>query len=178
MMDVASSVSPEGHLTGTLTQIEIQKLAAKRWPWALNPRILLVTVILVVFWDTPWAGAPRADQVVYLHQAGKYTSVIDVLYESPSWNRTHSAGDFVLYRPLLYLFLGLQYALFGYHFWAWQLTGLTVHIATVLLLHSICRRRMGEPWAFLLSALFACSFLGSQLVIWNHLTAYVLFAAL
>ena len=140
-------------------------------------RLLILAVLCAVFFHTPWAGAPRLDQVVYLHQVGQYHTLGDILSESPSWHRLHSAGDYILYRPVLFLFLGLQYYFFDYHFALWQITGFLLHAGTVLLFYEVCRKMaLSEMWRVLITLLFGCSFLGSELVIWNHLTGYVLFA--
>jgi hypothetical protein len=142
-----------------------------------RPKLLLALIVLIVFWHAPWAGAPRTDQINYLHQQGQYTTLSAILSAAPSFHRENSAGDFILYRPLLFLFLGLQYYLYGYHFALWQITGMLLHFGAVFLLYSIaCKTSLNPTWGFLLSSLFASSFLGSELVIWNHLTGYILFA--
>jgi hypothetical protein len=144
-------------------------------------RCAIVIFTIAVFWHSIRAGAPRADQLSYLHQVSQYSTLAEIIRTAPSWNRTHSAtGDEVLFRPALYVFLGLEYFLFGYNFALWQLLAITLHILVALALFSILRksRLRDTPWPLLLTCLFSASFFGSDLVIWNHMTGYVLFCLL
>lgn len=137
----------------------------------------MIGFVVLVFWHGFWAGAPRSDQIGYLHQVSEYTSLTDILHYAPDWNRTHAAGDSALYRPALYYLLGLEYSLFGYHFFFWQAFAITLHGFVALVLHAtFWKTRLRDTWwPLAISCLFAASFLGSELVIWNHLTGYVFF---
>src|ERR1035441_6502091 len=143
-------------------------------------QLLVVLFIFVVFWHGFSAGAPRADQLAYLHQVSLYTTLHDILKYAPDWNRTHSAGDTALYRPVLYFLLGLEYGCFGYNFMLWQALAIGLHglIALVLLATLWKTPLQGTGWPLLVTCLFAGSFLPSELVIWNHITGYVLFCLL
>ena len=143
-------------------------------------QLLVVLFIFVVFWHGFSAGAPRADQLAYLHQVSQYTTLHDILKYAPDWNRTHSAGDTALYRPVLYFLLGLEYGCFGYNFMLWQALAISLHglIALVLLATLWKTPLQGTGWPLLVTCLFAGSFLPSELVIWNHITGYVLFCLL
>jgi hypothetical protein len=103
-------------------------------------RILLTAAIVFVYWNGLFAGVARADQVAYLHQVTQYDSLRDILVTAPSWNRTHSPGDYVLFRPVLYWILGIEYYVFGYRAFFWQLLGLAAHTAVAQLLLSVLRR--------------------------------------
>ena len=138
---------------------------------------LLTTLIIATYWHGIWAGAPRSDQSGYLHQVGQYKGLMDILLSAPSFNRTESAGDFLLYRPILYLQLGLSYFVFGYDFTKWQLFSLALHIWLVarlfLLFPSSVRQNSALP--FLVCLAFATSVIASEQVLWNHMTGYLLY---
>jgi hypothetical protein len=148
-----------------------------------QPRVqqsALIAATVFVFWNGLFGGFPRADQLAYLHQISELRSYGDILAAAPAWNRTHSAGDFILYRPVLYWLLGTEYYLFGYEFWLYQLTSLAIHIVVVIGVHLVLQRGAlaRTIWPFLLSLLLATSYFGSEIVLWQHIVGYILFAAL
>jgi len=147
-------------------------------PWL--QRAALCAVLLAVFWHGLFAGVPRADQLAYLHQAGQYGGLWDILRQAPAWNRVQGAGDFALYRPVLYALLGMEHHFFRYDFFLWQATSLILHTATVLGVHALLMRGAlrQTPLPFLLALFFGTSLLGSEMVLWNHMAGYLLFCAL
>lgn len=140
--------------------------------------LLLLIFIVFVFWNGLWGGAPRADQLAYLHQISKYQTIWDILVNSPDWNRTQSTGDFILFRPILYLQLGLFYYFFKYNFFYWQLASLVLHMLVIMGLYILlCQGRLKHSlYPFLLSAFFGTSYLSSELVLWNHISGYLTFS--
>ena len=141
--------------------------------------MILILLMFVTFGHGLWGGFPRADQLIYLHQIGQYSSFWDLLSNAPSWNRLH-VGDPILFRPILYLQLATFYYLFGYHFILWQLASLILHCLVVLGLYLLLMRGSlrNSVYPFLLSALFGCAVLGSDLVLWHHISGYITFCAL
>ncbi len=139
---------------------------------------ILLFFILFVFWNGLWGGAPRADHLIYLHRVSEYTNFWDIVINSPAWNRTHSAGDFILYRPILFLQLGLFYYFFKYNFFYWQLASLTLHIFVVFGLYFLLRQGALKKtiYPLLIAAFFGCSYLSSELVLWNHISGYITFS--
>lgn len=142
--------------------------------------LFLAAIVVFVFWNSLWGGAPRADQLAYLHQISRYSNFWDILIHSPSWNRTQSAGDFLLFRPILYWQLGLFYYFFRYNFFLWQLASLALHVLVVLGVYLLFLKGSlrDTAYPFLISALFGCSFIGSELVLWSHISGYLTFSAL
>lgn len=150
----------------------LKSILASQWQL-----VLLVVAIVFAYWHSIFAGAPRSDQIGYLHQVGQYKLFSDILIYAPSFNRTDSAGDFLLYRPLLYLQLGLNYFFFGYNFAKWQLMSLVLHVwlaARLFLLFPLTIRRH-SPLPFLTCIVFATSAIASEQVLWNHITGYLLY---
>jgi len=140
-------------------------------------QILVVSFNVLIFWHSFFAGAPRSDQIGYLHQVSQYTTLGEILWHAPAWNRTHSAGDSALFRPVLYFLLGLEYSCFGYHFMLWQALAIGIHSLIALVLLAILWKTplRTKGLALGITCLFASSYIGSEMVIWNHITGYALF---
>lgn len=142
---------------------------------------VLTFLILATFWHGLWVGVPRADQLFYLHNIGGEKNLTDILTSAPAFNRTHSPGDFILYRPVLFFLMGICYFLFGYDFVLWQSVSLALHILVVIALYSLLRRvpfLKETLWPFALALLFATSEMGSEMVLWHHIMGYLLFSLL
>lgn len=143
-------------------------------------RIFIVFLITAVFWNGLWGGVPRADQLSYLHQISQFDDFWQIFLNSPSLNRTQTSvgEDLMLFRPLLYWLLGAFYYFFGYNFMLWQIGALFLHILVVLGVHLLLTagRLRSTQYPLLLSIFFGTSLLGSELVLWNHITGYILFS--
>ena len=145
-----------------------------------RPQLALALILLLVFWDGFFAGVPRGDHVQYLFQQAMYGDRPDVLSATLAWNRTFAfPGDEILYRPVLYFLLLAFHRLFGTHFVLWQVAGWMLHLLVVLGLYALLRRgALRMTWApFGVSLIFGVALLGSELVLWNHITGYVMFSA-
>ena len=152
---------------------------AFRNPW--TQKSLLVVFIVAIFWHGLWGGVPRSDQLPYLYQVSQFHDLGSIILNSASWNRTQGdPGDSILFRPLLYLQLGIFYFLFAYNFFLWQLASLVLHILVVLILYSLLiQGRLNKTvYPFLFSMLFGSSLLGSELVFWHHISGYLTFSVL
>ncbi len=79
-----------------------------------------------------------------------------------------------LFRPLLYAFLGLEKYFFGYHFYAWHLTGIVLQLLVVFWFLKICLEFYAGLPAILVTFLFALFYPNMELVIWENITAYLL----
>ena len=146
----------------------------------LFQKLLLAALVLFAFWDSLWGGAPRADQLIYLHKLSAYSGLWDIISNTLSLNRHPGAGDFMLYRPVLYLQLGIFYYFFDYDSFKWQLASILLHMLVVFGVHSVLRQvgNIKPRFAFLLAGLFGCNYIGAELVLWNHISGYITFCAL
>jgi hypothetical protein len=143
------------------------------------PPLLVLALVALVYFDALW-GPPRADQLIYLYEAAQLPSLGDLVLSSPSWNRSVSVGDHALYRPILYLFLAAQYAVFGRNSYLWQGTSLVLHaLQCVLLLRLLqyCSARTPVRNAVTV-ALFSVLQIAAESVIWHHVNGYLLFGVL
>lgn len=131
-------------------------------------------------------GVARADQLIYFYRTAKINDFWNLTFGAFDFNRTHSIGDFALFRPGLYFLLGVEKWLWGYNLLAWQATSLGLHVAVVLSLFAYfrgCLRGVGATlecsWLpFAASAFFATLYAGSEMVAWQHLGGYLLFCLL
>ncbi|MBI2200006.1 MAG: hypothetical protein HYU42_15635 [Candidatus Rokubacteria bacterium] len=143
------------------------------------PRVLLGLFVAVVYRDGLW-GVPRWDQLVHLYEASQFDSALEILGYSPSWNRTVSIGDHILFRPFLYLFLAVQQILFGPSFVLWQAAGIALHAAQSVLLYGLLGRASPRTPAanLVVAGLFSSLLISSEMVVWHHITGYILFTVL
>lgn len=139
---------------------------------------VVLAIVFSVYYDALFQG-PRADQLIYLYQVADHPSLYKLTIGSMLHNRSVAIGDATLFRPLLYIFLGLQKYLFEYNFMLWQATGLSLHAATVFMLfrHALL---IGHPrvLAWSIALWFGFVYGATEQVVWHHLNAYVLFCLL
>jgi len=147
---------------------------------SLNRYLLLVSSTFCVYLPSLFAGLPRADQVWYLHQVSQFSRFSELIEHAPSWNRFYSAGDFQLYRPLLYLQLNFFYFIFNHTYWLWQLASLILHLIVVVCLYQLLIEINNGSHLppLLLSFLFAVAYSSSELVLWSHISGYITFCIL
>jgi len=179
-----SASTPGALITQAQTQTKLESCLERLRRALSNPwlqRAALVAVIVWVFWNGLWAGVARSDQVLYLYRVSEFDTLWDILSRAPSWNRLYqTAGDQVLYRPVLYLQLGSFYYLFRYNFIAWQVASLCLHTLVVLGIHLLLiQGRLNRTlYPLLISLWFGTAFFASEMVFWNHIVGYLLFCGL
>jgi hypothetical protein len=165
-----------------------QKLRTRLWPILRSPwtqvAVLIAGTLLV--YRYAFLDVARADQLIYLYRTVDIHGLWNLTLGLYDFNRTHSVGDFVLFRPILYMLLGLERWLWGYNFLAWQATSIGLHILVVLSLfsyfHYICRRFSQQNETsfapFISTLFFAFLYAGTELVAWHHIVGYLLFCLL
>ncbi len=147
--------------------------------------IILVLVTLVAYYYA-FFDVARADQLIYLYRTSEIHGLWNLTVRAYDFNRTNSIGDFILFRPLLYMLLGLERWLWGYNFTLWQATSINLHILVVLSLftycHRGCRRFLAEGETsfapFFIALFFALLYAGTEMVAWHHIVGYLLFCLL
>lgn len=145
--------------------------------------LILIAIVIITFWHMLWGNVPRYDQELYLHAMSQYTGFFDIIANSISFNRSvyeDTSVNSLLFRPALYLQLGTFLYLFGHNFFLWQFASLVLHIATVLALYAVFMqgRLQHTTYPLLISALFGCSFVAAELVLWHHISGYSTFCLL
>jgi len=136
----------------------------------------LIALAVVAFYFPTLYFPPRCDQVAYLAEIANNQHPCDLIFGTFDLNRhrVYAPGDELLFRPLLYMFLGTQQVILGHNFWAWQLVAMLAHLTLVwVLLRLLCH--LSGPWLGAAGAwLFALSVTNYELVSWPHLTSYIL----
>src|SRR5262245_58168193 len=116
--------------------MEARMLLQTRWPgklaWWLRG-IALVGIFLLVLWAyaTALQHPPREDQWPFLLNTIHEDHFVPLVLHTYSYNRARKlgAGDYLLFRPILFIVLSAEKALFGPRYFAWHLTGIALHCA-------------------------------------------------
>lgn len=139
--------------------------------------LLLALVTCAVYYHSLF-HAPRADQLLYLHQTLDGGTLWGLLRRTYALNRSPALGDQALFRPLLYAVLAVERWAWGYEFRLWQATSLAVHVAVVLSLYQHVGRLLGPAsrLSFALALFFGVLYAGMELVVWHHIIGYLVFS--
>jgi len=164
-----------------------KKFAGRRQIWI---QLSLIVLTLISMSPSLRAGTPRADQLILYNQM-KGESLVSLIQNSLlSWNRVHysdscglelSCSDLVLFLPGTYLVQAFLIAWFPYSFEIWQSINLVAHLLVVIGVFQLLRKlgpSSGDSGPAMFAAVFAVNFPGSEMIYWNHLLGYTIFAAL
>lgn len=142
--------------------------------------VIFVFMTLWAYWPS-LQHAPKHDQIAYLAEMSRKTSSWDQTFGSYSLNRNRSfmgkADDF-LFRPLLNIFLGLQFVLFGYNFTLWQGMALGLHLIAGLFMFRLLTEIRSGPPAAMGAGFFLLLLANVPMVVWHHVSAYIIFCVL
>jgi|GEM_PF-2302013 len=144
-------------------------------------RLLLLVVLLITFavYAPSLFQTARSDQLVYLADVANNDGLVSIVSHTYSLDRTREfylGNDYLLFRPVLYGLLGFEKWAFGYGFFWWQLTSLLLHLCVVWLLLKILYLKGRTIFAPLFALLFSVQYVAMNMVIWHHLSGYLLFS--
>ena len=92
---------------------------------------------------------------------------LSAYFVTPAWKMIDPSAANNYYRPLFYVWLQANYALFKLHPFAWHLTSLAVHLAVTLLLFFLLLRSFRQSWIAAAGALvFALHPVHIESVVW------------
>ncbi len=130
--------------------------------WAYSPSLLHI---------------PRGDQIGYLAEVMHKNNLWDLTVGSYDLNRhRHFApGDQLLFRPVVYYILGAEQFFFGNNFILWQLFGIIVHLAVIWQLLALLLSLRPGFGALAAAAFFALLSSNMEMVIWDHVSSYMVF---
>lgn len=141
--------------------------------------LVIAAVSLVVFYPS-FGHTFRADQIVYFANTRGYNDMISLWQNFYAYEhvRYYYPGDTLLFRPLIFVLLGIEKSVFGMHYVYWHVLGFMLHLLAVWFLFRILYDLRAGVFAFLCSLFYACCFSNVETVIWEHINGYVLFNAL
>lgn len=139
-------------------------------------------LVCLVFFFSLFQAA-RSDQLFFYfpHQAKHLDDLYKLTFGSYSLTRSSNNYDPALFRPALYIFLGLLSWLFKYNFLLWQLASITLHCLVVyilLKLFYIINRNIYSIFSVVFSLFFAFQYASMEMVTWHHIIGYLLFSFL
>jgi hypothetical protein len=149
-------------------------------PGSMMKKTVCVLTIALVFWAY-WPALrhiPKQDHVAYLAALAKKSGPVSIIFGQYAFNRAeYSAvvGDEFLFRPLLFIMMGCEQVLFGYHFEAWQLFGICLHLAVVWALGALLWQMAPGFPAILGASFFALLVPNVFMVNWPQIHGYMLF---
>ncbi len=150
--------------------------SALAWQWI---SFAVIASLVWLVYAPSLMHVARADQIMYLAEVGHKHSLWDLTIGSMDLNRHRlfGPGDEILFRPVVYVLLGLEKYFFGNQFMLWQTVGIALHL-TVLwqLLRLLLLVYTGLP-AIMFVSLFALMFVNLEMVTWQHINGYMIFAA-
>lgn len=154
---------------------------------------LLCAFIAIVYRDS-LAHVHRGDQLCFLEDTLECDSFAQTVQKTYSYTRSRFSipGDVLLFRPVLFVFLSLELAVFeARRTMLWQLTSLVLHGAATVLLFAVLLR-LWRPWQrsglfvartwkeyfvpFSVAAFFSINCSTVEQVVWTHIAGYTLFA--
>ncbi len=137
-----------------------------------------IVIALVSFWvyAPSFFHAARADQNAYLAETADYDSWGELFSATYSYPRSRQidVGDETLFRPLLYLVLSLERWFFHYDAGAWQMTSFLLHWGVLVSLSRVLDVISNHWLRFPLILAFSVSLASLEMVIWHHLSGYLL----
>jgi len=139
----------------------------------LVPFLGIVLINVAVFWPS-FFNVARGDQVVYLAETAREK---DSLTDTLSLNRTrqtYTGGDQMLYRPGLYFILAVEKWLFGYNFLCYQVAGFFLHLLVLWNMLRLFDLIRPSRFAVFFVLFFSVLYISHELVVWHHLSAYLL----
>jgi hypothetical protein len=161
--------------------------------WRHRTVVGLLFLIIFLTYRPALEQPPRQDQWAYLLDTVHEDRLLPLLTQTYSYNRTRvvGAGDYPLFRPVLFAILSVEKALFGQRHTLSQGVGITLHCAVVwvflrilLQLHrsfpteQVLVERLRLALAYALPLFFAVNLIGSEMVSWAHIHGYALYVLL
>jgi hypothetical protein len=138
--------------------------------------LVIAIFTILVYYPSLWHVA-RSDQIVYFFVTANkhdWASLALSCFDINRWG-IYAPGDQKLFRPLLFFFLGTEKYLFHYNFWAWQATGVFLHLMVVWFLMKLLWQMVPGRVAFACTLFFAVLFMNMEMVIWTHINSYLIF---
>lgn len=143
-------------------------------PSSIRIFFLIVLLNIVVYFPSLFHVA-RGDQITYLAEIAT-KNIWETTLGNYDYNRTRifCPGDEILFRPVLFIFMGIEKIFFGYNFAFWQATGIILHLIALWCLWRLLLSFHQSIFAGLLTAFFSISAATYEMVIWHGINGYLI----
>ncbi len=139
---------------------------------------LPVALFNLIIYFPSFFHIPRSDQLVYLADVAYQQDWFTLTLKNYAFNRLELPFDMkddLLFRPVVYIFLGLEKWLFGNNFMYWQITGFLLHLTVIWLLLKLLLQVRESFFAVMLVTFFSVLNAGVEMVIWTNVNSYLIF---
>lgn len=155
----------------------IVKNDAQAWHWI---SFAMIAASVWIVYAPSLMHVARADQIMYFAEVAHRSSLWDLTVGSMDLNRhrVFNPGDELLFRPVVYIFLGIEKFIFGYRFMWWQGVGIILHLIVVWQLLKILLKIHRGVVSVAVAAYFSLFFVNLEMVTWQHIHGYMIFVAL
>ena len=119
---------------------------------------------------------PKKDHFFFMLGHQLFDSDLVWFFKTLSYNRTRvlAPGDYFAFRPLFMAVLGLEDIFFRHNLLALGVIGCSLASFTATAFFMVTRRITGNLTAILLTLTWGASLAGSEMILWQHITAYIL----
>lgn len=143
------------------------------------PRWVFVLTLVVLSFSLYYPARTRLfhlDEPLYFAELERTATLLDrlKLYDFTA-DRRYWKGDEVLYRPLLFAWLGLQHYFFAGRYVYWNIANILVHVIVVLCFFRLLLTiRTSWPFAWIFSLWFSSATAHTEMVLCAHMGGYML----
>lgn len=141
--------------------------------------LLIIGVTLVIYFPS-FSHLLRGETYTYLLDTQGDTTIGPLITKWYDYNysRMYAAGDVWLFRPLLFVTIGLEKALFGLNYTYWRVAAFCMHLLAICCLFRLLWRIRPGAIAFSLTLLFSTAFLVTNTILYEQIAPRLLFMAL
>ena len=141
----------------------------------------IATLVAIVFWSYRYGllDYPRRDQIEFEAERAEFVDTGSWLWHALSYNRTrrNNPGDRLLFRPGTHLVLAIEAVPRSGTRRLSGLLSVETHLIVAVLLYLLLRSFAPKGFPLTVAALFAAQFAGLEMVLWRHISPYMLSAA-
>lgn len=141
--------------------------------------LVIIGITLIIYYPS-FSHLLRGETYTYFLDTQGDTTVGPLItkWYNYGYSRMYAAGDVWLFRPLLYVTVGLEKALFGPNFTYWRIAAFCMHILAVLCLFRLLWKVRPGVVAFSLTLFFSTAFLVTNVILYEQIAPVLLYTAL
>lgn len=141
--------------------------------------VAIVAITLAIYYPS-FAHLFRGETYVYFMDTQGDNDIVSLIVKwyDYSYVRVYHAGDVLLFRPLLFVVIGFEKAVFGYNYIGWHVTAYVMHLIAVLCLFRLLWSIKSGILAFSATLLFATAYVVLSAVLYEQIVPVSLFTAL